>query len=138
MFKSKMHCKLFFISVLMYISVLLLAGYAISLSVLGVPLGNAFRVLAYLVTYVIIVLSIYFMYVTEATRKHRNYIPYIYLLLLIVYPVAMGQLNFSFPISVHSSLTSVDGVFLWCALFLMFCLALVLSIDEREDTGHRK
>lgn len=97
MFRTKVHYKLLFISVLIYIGVFLLAGYATSSIAFKVPWNNVFKVLAYLITYVIAVLSIYLMYVTKATHGHRNYLPYVYLLLLVIYPIAIGSLNFSFP-----------------------------------------
>jgi len=138
MFRTKVHYKLFFISILMYISVFLLAGYATSSIAFEVPWNNVFKVLAYLITYIIAVLSIYLMYVTKATHKRKNYLPYVYLLLLIVYPIAIWSLNFLFSVSVRSGLTLVDSAFLWCALFLMFCLALVVSINEYGSADSEK
>ncbi len=138
MFRSRTHSKALFTSILMFVSVFLLAGYATSSIAFEVPWNSAFKVLVYLVTYVIAVLSIYLMYVTEATHRRRNYLPYVYLLLLVIYPIVIGQLNFSFPTSVRLSLTPVDSTFLWCVLFLMFCLALVLSVDEYKKVDHGK
>ena len=138
MFRTKVHYKLLFISVPIYISVFLLAGYATSSIAFEVPWNNVFKVLAYLITYVIAVLSIYLMYVTKATHGHRNYLPYVYLLLLVIYPITIGSLNFSFPTSARLSLTLVDSTFLWCALFLIFCLALVVSINGRGSTDSEK